>query len=116
VFSYRIEQEHSGYNIHIDDKHQGRLAYTGFVYVDRETHQALRVTTLAEGIPSDWPIIGSSEEIDYDFVSIDGKKFLVPVHAESRAMAKSGEAIRTVVDFSDYHKFSTGVVLTTINQ
>jgi hypothetical protein len=120
VFSYHIEQEHSGYYWRLDGEkgkeYKGSLPYTGAVYVDRETNQVLRLTTLAQGVPAEWPLSGASEEIDYDFVSIEGREYLLPTHAETRAMAKNGDAFRTIVEFSNYHRFSTGVTLTTINQ
>jgi hypothetical protein len=33
----------------------------------------------------------------------------------TRAMTRKGDAVRTVVEFSNYHKFSTGVTLTIVN-
>jgi hypothetical protein len=119
VFSYFIEKEHSGYYMRLDDdkgqEHKGNLAYSGVVYVDRENHQVMRFATKGEGIPAEWPITGSTEEADYGFVQIDGKTFLLPLHAETSVTIREGHRSRTVIDFSNFHRFSTGVTITAIN-
>jgi hypothetical protein len=119
VFSYEVDKEHSAYYWRLDDdkgkEHKGNLATSGLIFVDRETHQVLRFTQKAEGIPVEWPITASSGEVDYGFAEIEGRPFLLPLHAETSVTVKEGHQSRTVIDFSDYHKFSTGVTITPVN-
>jgi hypothetical protein len=114
VFSYRIEQDHSGHKLTFGDKHRGTLPYSGLLFVDRETHQVLRLTSAPE-IPADWPVTEVPGEIDYGFVNVDGKEFLLPQHSEMRIVSRNGSQTRTLTVFSNYHKFSTGVTITPVN-
>lgn len=114
VFSYHIEKDRSGFSMYFDTGHKGSLPFGGLVYVDRETHQVLRFTSEAE-IPADWPATGMTGELDYGFAEVDGKPFLLPLHAEMRIHWRAGAQSRSVTEFGNYHKFSTGVTITAIN-
>jgi hypothetical protein len=114
VFSYRIEKEHSGYNLRFGDKHRGTLPAGGLLFVDHETHEAPRLTSAPE-IPADWPVTEIPGEIDYGFVNVDGKEFLLPQHSEIRIVWKDGSQTRSLTVFSNYRKFSTGVTITPVN-
>jgi hypothetical protein len=114
VFSYRIERDHSGHKLTFGDEHRGTLAYGGLLFVDRETHQVLRLTSAPE-IPADWPVTEVPGEIDYGFVNVDGEEFLLPQHSELRMVWKDGSQTRSVTVFSNYLKFSTGVTITPVN-
>lgn len=119
VFSYHVEKDRSSYGGSFTDdngkQHKGTFAYGGHVSIDRETHQVMGLTHAAEDIPAEWPVSAFSGELDYGVVRIDGKPFLLPLHAETRGTWKAGVQHRTVVEFSNYRKFSTGVTITPVN-
>ena len=52
AFSYRVAQFRSQWHINYDRKLDIVPAYKGLVYVDKETHQVMRVTLDAEDIPA----------------------------------------------------------------
>jgi hypothetical protein len=60
----------------------------------------------SENMPADWPAVSHSSEIDYGYVDIDGKQFLMALHAEARTVWRDGRQFRSVTDFSNYHMFS----------
>lgn len=110
VFSYRIEQARSQYQVSFSSwfkRHRGTFAFSGLVYVDAVTLQVMRLTHAPEGIPANWPATGVPAELDYGFVQIDGKQFLVPQRAEMRVVLRDGNQTRNVMEFSDYHKFTS---------
>jgi hypothetical protein len=113
-FSYRIARENSNYRLvygpELAEPNAIVVAYHGDVYVDEETHMALRLTLRAE-IPHGFPISGNDSAVDYDFAEVGGKRYLLPSHATSRA--KRGRyAAENNVEFRDYRKFQAEASIT----
>jgi hypothetical protein len=113
-FSYRIARENSnyrlGYGSELAEQNAIIVAYRGDVYVDEETHLALRLTLRAE-IPHGFPIDGHDSSMDYEFAEVGGKRYLLPSHARSRA--KSGKYVaENNVEFREYRKFQAESTLT----
>src|SRR5262249_12602345 len=80
VFKYRVAQMNSEWHIiERDAKLDIITAYHGLVYVDRETHQVLRMTLDAEDIPPSFPVREARTVLDYDYVDISGRRFLLPL-------------------------------------
>jgi len=75
------------------------------LYVDRDTGETLRVNQIADSIPEDFPVTAASTRLDYDFVSVGGRQFLLPLHAEVRLTSRE-ISTRNEVEFRGYRKFS----------
>jgi hypothetical protein len=108
VFSYRIEQSHSGYQVGWNEhgkKYHMTAGIIGMVYIDPETHAVMRFLHEASEIPSDWPIVRTPGMVDYDYADVGGQRFLLPKRADSRVVLKNGEQ-RNVVEFTNYRKFT----------
>lgn len=110
VYAFRIKAENSSY--HISFRYTGRYGSQGvktgqhgFVYIDRETNQVLRIIGEADTIPKDFPIQHSSTVLDYDFVDVGGRQYLLPLRADVR-MATDRLNTRNLVEFHGYRKFS----------
>jgi len=105
AFRYRVEQPHSAFVIRYEDGRHIVPAYTGLVLVDKETHQVLRVTLKAEGIPADFPVKSAQTRLDYDYQELSGRRFLLPLQA---VVEMSGEDFLTRNDeeFRLYAKYS----------
>jgi hypothetical protein len=113
-FSYHIAREHSIYQIQYGSVPVGPnlivVPYHGEVYVDQETHMALRLTQQAE-IPESFPITASESTVDYEFAAVGGRQFLLPSHAFVRT--KSGRFVaENNVEFRQYRKFQTEANIT----
>lgn len=106
AFAYHVAQPHSQWML--DYEHQTHIfpAYSGLVYVDKETHQVLRVTLVSENVPADFPIHQAESILDYDYEKISGQTFLLPLKAENR-MRTSDVLTRLDIEFRLYRKFST---------
>src|ERR1017187_5725797 len=106
-FSYRIALEHSNYVIRHVMPHEGSkvivVPYHGEVYVDEETHMALRLTLQAE-IPHGFPIDGIDSTVDYEFAALGGKQYLLPSHAYVKS-TKGMLGGENHVEFREYRKF-----------
>ena len=113
-FSYRIARENSSYELVYGSEPAERnatiVAYHGDVYVDEETHLALRLTLRTE-IPHGFPIHANESSVDYEFAEVGGRRYLLPSQAYS--MAKSGKyAAENNVEFRGYRKFQAEATLT----
>ena len=60
------------------------------VEVDKETHKIMRVTSIADDIPPGFPIRHVESTLDYDYVELSGRPFLLPL---------KGNVIATGADF-----------------
>ena len=110
VFSFRVDQAHSGY--HVAWKSKGAIVgLAGKVYLDRETHQVMRLGYEAEGIPATSPILRTFCLVDYEYAEVGGQSFLLPKRADSRVVLKGGQD-RNVLSFGAYRKFSGEATVT----
>lgn len=108
VYSFAIPQSHSTYTINWATglkRFHMTAAFSGFVFVDAESGQVVRIVSQAEGIPADWPVRRNSSTIDYGYVEIGGRQFLVPRHVESYVALKNGQR-RNVSEFTRYRRFA----------
>ena len=104
VFSYRIEQARSKFEVN-----HMMFAFGGQVYVDRETNRVLKITAIASGLPANWPSF--SQEVESGFVEISGQRFFLPLHAQTDAATQDGNQFRNELEFGNYRKFSSEATL-----
>ena len=108
VYTYRIARAHSHYMVGSRAQAGNFVAvpagYHGEVVLDDQKSRVLRLTATADDIPADSGILQSSVEVDYDFVSIAGRSYLLPSHSDSQ-MERDHRRISNVVTFTDYRKF-----------
>ena len=105
AFSYHVAQSRSQWHVNFERRIDIVPAYQGMIYVDRETHQVLRVTLEAVDMPATFPIQEVKTVLDYDFINISEREFILPLKAETRM--RSGKFLtRNDVEFRLYRKFS----------
>jgi hypothetical protein len=91
AFAYKVALSNSEYHIGVkEDNLDITVGYHGLVEVDKETHKIVRVTTVADTIPPDFPIRHVESMLDYDYVELSGHPFLLPLR---------GNVIATGADF-----------------
>src|SRR5207248_4627282 len=86
--------------------------YRGRIWVDRETYRVLRLEDIATDIPAGFPITAAESRIDYDWVTINEKKYLLPSNAEIKLTAAVGNQsiqTRNEIRFRNYQKFGAEV-------
>ena len=111
VFSYRIEQDRSKFDVHWGTRFHMMAAFGGLVYVDRETNRVLKITAVTSGIPASGPLTSFSQEVDYGFAEIGGQQFFLPLHAQANATMQDGSQTRNEMEFGNYRKFSSEATL-----
>jgi hypothetical protein len=95
----------------ITDKTSGRTvttAYSGSVWIDTESGRALRIEQSSEGIQPGFPITLAESAVEYDWITIDGQRYLLPVYAEI-ILGSDPERYysRNVIELRNYHMFDT---------
>jgi hypothetical protein len=105
AFSYRVAQSRSQWHIVYEKKMDIVPAYHGLVYVDKETHEVMRVTLEAENIPAGFPIHRADTVLDYDFQQLSGKTFLLPLKSTT-IMSTSEYWTKNDEEFRVYRKYS----------
>jgi hypothetical protein len=105
AFNYRVAQSRSQWHIVYDKKLDIVPAYHGLVYVDKESHELLRVTLAAENIPPDFPIKRAETVLDYDYQQLSGKTFLLPLKSTT-LMSASDYLTKNDEEFRVYRKYS----------
>src|SRR5204862_5006281 len=83
VFDFKVRKAHS--QNQITEKTSGRsviTAYQGSVWIDTETKRVLRIEQSSEDIPPGFPITLSESAVEYDWITISGERYLLPVRAE----------------------------------
>jgi len=109
VFSYRVSRARSTYSLTFDPggyAHVMIVGYHGMVDVDRETGGVLRLVYEADTIAPEFPMQFASTTVEYGYVEVAGKRYLLPVRSEIETDA-DGLRSRNISEFTRYRKFST---------
>ncbi len=109
VYDFQVQASNSNWRLQIGSQTVAP-AYTGSLWVDPNTARVLRIERQARNIPSDFPIDTAESAIDYSFTTIEGKSFLLPVHAESLGCQRgSSFCSHNLIDFRNYHEFKGNI-------
>ena len=105
VYDFQVRSENSHWRLSADSQ-TVITAYAGSVWVDPNTARVLRIEMQARNIPSDFPMDSVESAVDYSYVLVGEKSFLLPVHAESLGCQRgSSYCSHNIIDFRNYHEF-----------
>jgi hypothetical protein len=111
-YDYSVEQANSHWKV----ESRGQTyspAYTGSIWIDKETSRVLRIELAAQGMPRGFPLDTVESAVDYDFVLIGDGKFLLPVHSEALSCGRgTSDCSRNVIEFRNYRKFTAETSIT----
>jgi hypothetical protein len=111
VIRYRVRQDRSKWSVSYQRTASIVPAYSGLVYVDRDSRTVLRVTLDADGIPPTFPVQEVSTVLDYDFVAIGEARHMLPLKFVTR-MREAKFLAKNEVEFRMYRKFGADTVIT----
>ena len=86
----------------------------GRIWIDGENFRVLRIDSEATEIPDTFPVRTARRQIDYDWTTISGDKYLLPLVSDVRLTtreSKSSIETRNVIRFKDYQKYGTDVTI-----
>jgi VWFA-related protein len=106
VYDYRVERANSTFSVTGSNGKQLVVGFHGQMFVDHVTRHVRRVTLTADDLPADFPTRATSIVVDYDYVAINGLKYLLPVSAELQLQQGRNEALTNTMDFRDYKRLA----------
>lgn len=116
VYEYEVQKPFSKQVIKAGGAGAGEqetvTGYRGRIWVDRETFRVLRLEDISTDIPAGFPITAAESRIDYDWVKINEKPYLLPSNAEIKLTASVGNQsiqTRNEIRFRNYQKFGAEV-------
>ena len=107
VFDYRVAQANSNMALRVGAKEVITVGYHGQVYLDSKTHTVRRITEIADDVPKRYPIHGTLVSADYDFVSIGGNDYLMPIGAQVILQKGHHRTFLNDISFREYHRFGS---------
>jgi hypothetical protein len=111
VFSYHVSSYNSEWRIVWERSQEIITGYQGLIYVERDTHQVLRITLEAENIPTSFPVQEARTTLDYDYAKIGESEFLLPLRFVTR-MRHEKDLNKNESEFRMYRKFSAEATVT----
>ncbi len=112
VYEYKVEQPNSKMTLTYNKTQTVVAGYRGRVWIDRENNRVLRIESISTDIPPDFPITATERVIDYDWVTIAERKYLLPSRAVLEMSARErGQMYQTRNDirFRNYQKYGTEI-------
>ena len=108
VYQFEVKRPNSDLQLKAGKDLVATVGSHGRIWVDRELNRVLRFEQIATEIPSSFPITAASSIIDYDWVTISEKRYLLPLHAEifiSTTHNGRRTQTRNEIRFRGYQKF-----------
>ncbi|HET9712502.1 MAG TPA: hypothetical protein VFP64_11490 [Pyrinomonadaceae bacterium] len=109
IYEYVIKREYSQLTLGLADTGaRAVVGSRGRLWIDRELDRVVRFEQIATEIPADFPITAASSLIDYDWVMISERKYLLPTHSEILLTTVNPKFVlqsRNDVRFRGYQKF-----------
>ena len=113
VFDYTVTAAHSHWTMVAPDDRRFNPAYNGAIWIDKDTRRVLRIEQRTTDLPRDFPVNRAEAILQYGYVKIDGKSYLLPASGENTGcMSGSGACTRNVIAFRNYRKFSAESTVT----
>jgi hypothetical protein len=109
IYEYVVKLEYSTLSLGLADTGaRAVVGSRGRLWIDRELDRVLRFEQIATEIPADFPIQAASSLIDYDWVMINERKYLLPTHSEILLTTVNPKFVlqsRNDVRFRGYQKY-----------
>lgn len=114
VYEFEVKQPYSKQIIKATGAGEQEIitGYRGRIWVDRETSRVLRLEDISTDIPAGFPVTAAESRIDYDWVTINERQYLLPSDAEIKLTAAVGNQsiqTRNEIRFRNYQKFGAEV-------
>lgn len=104
VYDFRVEQLRSRWRIRYGP--EVKPAYKGSLWIDPETARVIRIEMDSKELPKGYEIDKVETVVDYGWVAVGSKKFLLPTRSENLACWRdSFTCTRNVLEFRNYRKF-----------
>ena len=106
IYDFEVDREHSHWHIQAPSQ-SVQPAYKGSVWLEKDTAEILRIEMQTYRMPKEFTFDKVESAVDYDYVRLGERQFLLPVHAETLTCVRgTSNCSRNVIDFRNYRKYS----------
>ena len=106
VLNYRVDGKNATIVL-TEGNTDAAVGFHGQVYLDPSTGGVRRVTLEADGIPHSFAVHAASMTVDYDFVGISGRDYLLPVRSSVRLEKGHHKIELNEITFRSYRRFAS---------
>jgi len=114
VYEYRVKRPNSKQTISAAGAERITTGHSGRLWIDRENARVLRIESDAEAadIPAAYPVRAARRRIDYEWVNIAERPYLLPSRSVVELTAAQGGQLfqsRNDIRFRNYQKYGTEI-------
>jgi len=106
VLSYRVAHENATINLSEGNNSLG-VGFHGLVYIDRATSGIRRLTVEADGLPRSFSMHAATMTVDYDYVAISARDYLLPVRSTVSLQRGRKQIELNEIGFRNYRRFAS---------
>ena len=107
VVSYRVDHANATLNLNEGNNHTIGVGFHGLVYIDAPTGGVRRVTVEADDLPRNFSMHAAAMTVDYDYVSISERDYLLPVHSTVSLQRHRHQIELNEIAFRNYRRFAS---------
>jgi VWFA-related protein len=106
VLSYRVARENATLDLSESNNTIG-VGFHGLVYIDAATGGVRRITVQADNLPRDFSMHAAAMTVDYDYVAIAGRDYLLPVSSTVSLLRHRKQLELNEIAFRNYRRFAS---------
>lgn len=106
VLSYRVARENATINVNPGNSDNLGVGFHGLVYIDPTTSGVHRITAEAD-LPHTFTMHTAAMTVDYDYVTISGRDYLLPVHSSLSLQRHRKQIELNEITFRNYRRFAS---------
>jgi VWFA-related protein len=107
VLSYRVAKENATLDLSEGNNSRVGVGFHGLVYIDAATSGVRRITVEADGLPRAFSMHAAAMSVDYDYVTIAGRDYLLPVHSTVSLQRHRRQIELNEITFRNYRRFAS---------
>ncbi len=106
VLSYRVAHENATIDLRAGNDTIG-VGFHGVVYIDTATSGIRRITLEADGLPRTFSMHAAAMTVDYDYVAISARDYLLPVRSTVSLQRRRKQVELNEIAFRNYRRFAS---------
>jgi hypothetical protein len=106
ILSYRVARENATLDLSESNNTIG-VGFHGLVYIDAATSGIRRITVDADNLPRDFSMHAAAMTVDYDYVAISGRDYLLPVSSTVSLLRHRKQLELNEIAFRNYRRFAS---------
>lgn len=107
VLSYRVAHENATIALNEGNNSSIGVGFHGLVYIDATTSGIRRITVEADDLPRSFSMHAAAMTVDYDYVAISGRDYLMPVSSTVSLQRHRKQIELNEIAFRNYRRFAS---------